>query len=54
MSLNPAVIWLLIGIGLCLVEFILPTAFVASVMGISAFVVTLVAQWIPFSLQILL
>jgi len=54
MSLNPAVIWLLIGIGLCLVEFILPTAFVASVMGISAFVVALGSPWVPFSLQILL
>ncbi|UBF26639.1 NfeD family protein [Kovacikia minuta CCNUW1] len=54
MALNPTLIWLLLGIGLCLIEFIVPTAFVASVMGISALIVAPLAHLIPFSLQILL
>jgi membrane protein implicated in regulation of membrane protease activity len=54
MSLSPTVIWLLIGTGLCLTELVLPTAFVAFVMGISAFAVALVAGLIPLNLQVAL
>lgn len=54
MSLTPALIWLLLGLGLCLIEAIVPTAFIAFVMGISALVVALVAGFIPFNLQIVL
>jgi membrane protein implicated in regulation of membrane protease activity len=49
--MNPTVLWLLLGAGLCLVEFILPTAFIAFVMGISALCVAVVATWLPVNLQ---
>ena len=38
------VIWLLAGAVLCLTELFLPSAFVAFIMGISAFVVALLSQ----------
>lgn len=38
------VIWLLAGVVLCLMELFLPSAFVAFIMGISAFVVALLSQ----------
>lgn len=41
------VIWLVAGASLCLIEFFLPTAFVAFMMGISALIVALVALVIP-------
>lgn len=41
--LSPSMLWLLAGSILCLLELFLPTAFVAFMMGISAFVVALVA-----------
>ncbi|BAY32270.1 hypothetical protein NIES37_21530 [Tolypothrix tenuis PCC 7101] len=40
------VIWLLAGAVLCLMELFLPSAFVAFMMGISAFVVALLSQFI--------
>jgi len=52
--LNPTTIWLLIGLGLCLSEVIIPTAFVAGVMGISALVVAMVATILPLNGQVLL
>ena len=52
MSLNPITLWLLIGIGFCLVEVILPTAFVACCMGISALVVAAIAPALSLPLQI--
>jgi membrane protein implicated in regulation of membrane protease activity len=52
--MNPTVLWLLLGAGLCLVEFILPTAFIAFVLGVSAFCVAIVAHLLPFNLQALL
>ncbi|NJP10901.1 MAG: NfeD family protein [Leptolyngbyaceae cyanobacterium RU_5_1] len=51
---NPTVIWLLAGTLLCLTELVLPTAFVAFVMGISAFIVAAVSSFIPLNLQIAL
>jgi membrane protein implicated in regulation of membrane protease activity len=41
---STTLIWLLAGAGLCLTELFLPTAFVAFVMGISAFAVALLSQ----------
>jgi membrane protein implicated in regulation of membrane protease activity len=54
MGLSPTVIWLLIGVALCLVEFVVPTAFVAAMMGISALLVAATAGLLPLSLQIAL
>jgi membrane protein implicated in regulation of membrane protease activity len=47
-------IWFLIGIGLCLLEAVFPTAFVALVAGVSALVIALISGWVPPSLQIIL
>ncbi len=54
--LSPAMLWLLAGSILCLTELFLPTAFVAFLMGISAFVVALVVSLVPtaFSVQVVL
>lgn len=53
--LSPSMFWLLAGSILCLLELFLPTAFVAFLMGLSAFVVALVASILPqFSLQVVL
>jgi membrane protein implicated in regulation of membrane protease activity len=46
-------IWLTVGAGLCLVEFILPTAFIAFVMGISALFVAAIAHLIPLGFQVI-
>lgn len=54
MALTPTMIWLIVGTVLCLVEFIVPTAFVACVLGISALIVSAVAHLIPLGLQIVL
>ena len=50
--MTPTVIWLIVGAGLCLVEFILPTAFIAFVMGISAFVVAAIAPFVSLGVQV--
>lgn len=48
-------LWFLLGAGLCLSELIVPTAFVAAVMGLSALVVALVSIVLPSPpLQVLL
>lgn len=54
MALSPTMIWLLVGAILCLVEFIVPTAFIAFVLGISALVVAAVSPIMPLGLQIAL
>lgn len=41
------VIWLVAGAILCLIEFFLPTAFVAFMMGISALIVALISLVVP-------
>lgn len=46
-SLSPAMLWLVAGSLLCLLELFLPTAFVAFLMGISAFAVAFVAWILP-------
>lgn len=47
MLISPTLLWLLAGTLLCLMELILPTAFVALMMGFSAFVVALVSLILP-------
>ena len=48
-------LWLLLGAGLCLSELLVPTAFVAAVMGLSALAVALVSIALPSPpLQVLL
>lgn len=45
-------LWLVVGAGLCLMEAVFPTAFVALMMGISAIAVAVLANWITsFSVQ---
>ena len=54
MALSPTLIWLLVGAILCVVEFIVPTAFTAFVMGISALAVAAVSTVMPLGLQVIL
>lgn len=53
--MNYALFWLILGAALCLMELFVPTAFVESALGFSAFVVALVALVVPsLGLQIAL
>lgn len=55
MPVSPTVIWLIAGVVLCMMEAILPTAFVELTLGISAIIVGLVALVVPqVSLQVVL
>lgn len=54
MALSPTMIWLVVGAILCLVELIVPTAFIAFVMGISALVVAAASTIVPLGLQLVL
>ncbi|XHX80631.1 MAG: NfeD family protein [Stenomitos frigidus ULC029] len=54
MALTPTMIWLIVGTVLCLVEVVVPTAFIACVLGISALAVAAVAHLIPLGLQVML
>jgi membrane protein implicated in regulation of membrane protease activity len=47
-------IWLLLGLGLIAIEFLIPTAFIALVMGVAALLVAIVAHWLPLGLQVFL
>jgi membrane protein implicated in regulation of membrane protease activity len=51
--ITPTYIWLLAGIGLCLTEVFLPTAFIAFVLGISALAVAAIAPFTPIPVQVL-
>ena len=54
-QLSPSFIWLLGGAILCLMELFVPTAFVELAMGISAFLVAIVAMVMPnLGLQVFL
>lgn len=54
-SLSHSMLWLLAGSILCLLELFVPTAFVAFMMGLSAFGVALVALIVPqFPVQVVL
>lgn len=55
--LNPALLWLIAGVILCVMEFTLPTAFVEFTMGISAIVIALLLLAMPqlsFGVQVVL
>ncbi len=63
--LNPTLIWLIAGVILCLMELIVPTAFVEFMMGIAALLVAvvslvlpnhtlLVALWLVFSILLII
>lgn len=55
MTINFTLVWLVAGAILCLMELVLPTAFVAFMMGISAFGVALVSLIVPqLSVQVFL
>jgi membrane protein implicated in regulation of membrane protease activity len=45
--MSPAVIWFFLGIILCSIEAVVPTAFIAAVMGLSALIIALLAPFIP-------
>lgn len=45
--MSPPVLWLIAGVLLCVMEMILPTAFVEFTMGISAILVAFLALFIP-------
>lgn len=47
MSINLVWLWLLIGVALCAIELVLPTAFVSFAMGISAVVVAIAVPILP-------
>ncbi len=52
---TPTLLWLISGALLCLAELLLPTAFVAFMMGLSAFAVAAVSLLLPYvNLQIFL
>jgi membrane protein implicated in regulation of membrane protease activity len=56
---SSTLIWLLAGSGLCLLELFFPSAFVAFMMGISAFIVALlslfgISLWLQVAIWILL
>jgi membrane protein implicated in regulation of membrane protease activity len=46
--------WLILGLGLCGLEAVFPTAFIALVMGVSALIMAMLAPWIfSYGLQAL-
>jgi membrane protein implicated in regulation of membrane protease activity len=47
-------LWILLGIGLCVIEAAFPTAFVALVSGVAALIVALVTAWLSFDQQMIL
>ncbi len=53
--MNAALVWVSIGVALCLMELLLPTAFIESALGVSALVVALLVIVVPsVNYQILL
>ena len=45
--MTPALVWVIIGIVLCLMELLIPTAFLESALGLSAFAVALLTFVVP-------
>ncbi|MFK8181845.1 MAG: NfeD family protein [Phormidesmis sp.] len=45
--MTPALVWVIIGVVLCLMELLVPTAFLESALGISAFAVALLSFVVP-------
>jgi membrane protein implicated in regulation of membrane protease activity len=53
--MSPALIWLTLGVVLCLMELLLPTAFLESALGVSALLISLLSFWVTsVNIQILL
>jgi membrane protein implicated in regulation of membrane protease activity len=51
---DPMIIWLLVGIGLCCLEAVIPTSFIALVMGLSALAVAPTTGVLSSGLQVAL
>lgn len=45
--MNNALIWVIIGVALCAMELLIPTAFIESALGVSAFIVALLSFVVP-------
>jgi len=45
--MSPALLWVIIGVVLCVMELLLPTAFIESALGVSAFAVALLSFVVP-------
>ena len=45
--MTPALVWVIIGVVLCLMELLIPTAFLESALGLSAFAVALLSFVVP-------
>ncbi len=45
--MNAALLWVIIGAVLCVMELLLPTAFIESALGVSAFIVALLTLVVP-------
>ncbi|MBW4654106.1 MAG: NfeD family protein [Kaiparowitsia implicata GSE-PSE-MK54-09C] len=55
MAVSHSAIWLIVGIVFCVMEFVLPTAFLEVALGLSAFIVAAAALVIPsFGVQVAL
>lgn len=53
MSIGLPLFWLIVGVVLCLMELMLPTAFIESALGVSAFLVAIIALLpVPFGIQV--
>ena len=53
--MTPAFVWVLIGVALCLMELLVPTAFLESALGVSAFLVAIASLFVPsVNMQVLL
>lgn len=55
--MNLAIFWILLGVALCVMELMIPTAFLESALGVSAIVVGLIVMVLPlmaFSWQVAL
>ena len=54
MPMNLAIFWILLGVALCVMELMVPTAFLESALGVSAVVVGLLTMVLPlaFSWQV--
>ena len=45
--MSPALVWVAVGVVLCLMELMIPTAFIESALGVSAFIVALLSFVVP-------
>jgi membrane protein implicated in regulation of membrane protease activity len=52
LKLSPSVFWLVVGAMLCLIEVVVPTAFTAFVMGLSALAVAMIAGVLPYQVNL--